>query len=163
MPPGTAKVTSRRDVNYQRENAVSLDQSAIGNAVLAQARSPENSTVLMIDDEKLNSFVVAVYLKAGGYRELVHTTDPLAAIALAERTHPDAILLDIEMPRLDGIQLLRQIRSNTALSQTHVLILSATDDERIKAEARTLGVAGFLKKPIKKEELLSTLAAVLSS
>ena len=130
---------------------MSIDQAVIGNAVLAQTPGPASWTVLMVDDEKLNSFVVAVYLKAGGYRELVHTTDPLAAIALAERTHPDAILLDIEMPRLDGrIQLLRQIRANTALSQTHVLILSATDDEGIKRRSNYAWPA-FSKSPSRKK------------
>ncbi|HEX4000893.1 MAG TPA: response regulator [Pirellulales bacterium] len=115
------------------------------------------ATVLMIDDEKLNSFVVAVYLKAAGYRELVHTTDPMNAISLATKLRPDIILLDIEMPRLSGIELLRRIRADESLADTVVVILSATDDEQIKSQAIALQVSGFLRKPIRKNELLAAL------
>lgn len=116
----------------------------------------------MIDDEKLNSFVIAMYLKTDGYRELVHTTDPVNAIALATRLRPDIILLDIEMPRLNGIELLRRIRADELLAETLVVVLSATHDEKIKAQAAELKVAGFLKKPIRKDELLSSLRTILA-
>ncbi len=137
-----------------------LKEHSQSEAVVASSPAA-SATILMVDDEKLNSFVVAIYLKAGGYRELVHTTDPRSAIALAKDSHADAILLDIEMPQLNGIELLRQIRADEALANMRVLILSASDDENIKAEARALNVAGFLNKPIRKEELLATLEAVL--
>lgn len=124
-------------------------------------RRPDSATILMVDDEKLNSFVVAVYLKAAGYRELVHTVDPLQAMALATRTRPDVILLDIEMPGLNGIELLERLRAVESLSATPVVILSATNDERIKQQAASLNVMGFLKKPIHKEELLNLLHSIL--
>lgn len=126
------------------------------------ARPTGGVTILMIDDEKLNSFVVAVYLKADGYRELVHTTDPLNALSLAARIRPDVILLDIEMPGLNGIELLRRIRADELLSKTLVVVLSATDDEKIKSQAAELNVDGFLKKPIRKEELLTKLRTILA-
>ena len=119
-------------------------------------------TILMVDDEKLNSFVVAVYLKADGYCDLVHTTDPLNAMSLAVRVRPDIILLDIEMPRLNGIELLRRIRADELLAETLVVILSATDDETVKSQAAELNVDGFLKKPIRKDELLTQLRTILA-
>ena len=128
----------------------------------AAKRPADGVTILMIDDEKLNSFVVAMYLKTDGYRELVHTTDPVNAIALATRLRPDVILLDIEMPRLNGIELLRRIRADETLAETLVVVLSATDDEEIKAQAAELKVAGFLKKPVKKDQLLSNLRTVIA-
>jgi DNA-binding response OmpR family regulator len=125
-------------------------------------RPSDGVTIMMVDDEKLNSFVVAVYLKADGYRDLVHTTDPLNAMSLAIRVRPDVILLDIEMPRLNGIELLRLIRADDMLSETLVIVLSATDDEKLKSQAADLQVAGFLKKPIRKDELLSSLRTILA-
>jgi CheY-like chemotaxis protein len=119
-------------------------------------------TIMMIDDEKLNSFVVAVYLKADGYRDLVHTTDPVNAMSMAARVRPEVILLDIDMPRLNGIELLRRIRADETLAETLVVILSATDDEEIKSQAVELKVAGFLKKPIRKDELLTDLRQILA-
>jgi CheY-like chemotaxis protein len=120
------------------------------------------ATILMIDDEKLNSFVVAEYLKADGYRDLVHTTDPLNALALATRVRPAVILLDIEMPRLNGLELLEQLRADAALAETPVVVLSATSDEEIKSRAFELKAAGFLQKPIRKGELLSHLRGILA-
>jgi CheY-like chemotaxis protein len=136
--------------------------SSAGEPPPIAQRPSDGVTILMIDDEKLNSFVIAMYLKTDGYRELVHTTDPVNAIALATRLRPDIILLDIEMPRLNGIELLRRIRADELLAETLVVVLSATDDEKIKAQAAELKVAGFLKKPIRKDELLSSLRTILA-
>lgn len=131
---------------------------------LATTKRPTDGvTILMIDDEKLNSFVVAVYLKSDGYRELVHTADPVNAMSLAARIRPDIILLDIEMPRLNGIELLRLIRADETLAETTVLVLSATDDADLKSQAAGLNVAGFLKKPIQKDELLASLRGILEN
>jgi len=136
--------------------------TCVDEAPAVVKRPSDGVTIMMIDDEKLNSFVVAVYLKADGYRELVHTTDPLNAMSLAMRVRPDMILLDIEMPRLNGIELLRLIRADEMLSETLVVVLSATDDEKIKTQAAELHVAGFLKKPIRKDELLGSLRTILA-
>jgi len=126
------------------------------------AKQPfDGATILMIDDEKLNSYVVAEYLKADGYRDLIHTTDPMNALSLAARVRPDVILLDIEMPRLNGLELLRRVRADHSLAETHVIVLSATDDEEIRSQAFELNAAAFLQKPIRKEELLTLLRKIL--
>lgn len=143
-----------------------LTSGPVGAAVIAPGlgvRKPSPSaTILMVDDERLNSMVVAVYLKAGGYRELVQTTNPRNAIALAKEVHADVVLLDIDMPQLNGIDLLKQIRIDETLANIKAVVLSASDDEQMKEEARTLNAAAFLRKPIHKEELLSTLEAILA-
>jgi two-component system cell cycle response regulator DivK len=122
----------------------------------------EDATILMIDDEKLNSFVVAEYLKMGGYRDLVHTADPLGAISLAHRVRPDVILLDIEMPKLNGLDLLRMIRADRLLAETAVLVLSATVNEATRIKLIDLQAAGILKKPVRKDELLARLQPLVA-
>ena len=126
------------------------------------AKKPFNgATILMVDDEKLNSYVVAEYLKSDGYRDLIHTTDPTNALSLAVRFRPDVILLDIEMPRLNGLEVLRRVRADRSLAETHVIVLSATADERIRYQAFELKADAFLQKPIRKDELLVHLRRIL--
>jgi CheY-like chemotaxis protein len=118
--------------------------------------------IMMIDDEKLNSYVVAEYLRLDGYRDLIHTEDPVEALSLARSEYPAAILLDIHMPRLNGLDLLQQIRADDALAHTPIIILTASRDDEVKALARALGATDFLQKPIRGAELLACLRNVLT-
>jgi CheY-like chemotaxis protein len=115
----------------------------------------------LVDDEKLNSFVVAEYLKLAGYRDLFHTDDPLRVLSLAYRVRPDVILLDIHMRSLNGLAILQQIRADKALARTPVVILTASTDEGVKARALKLGATDFLNKPIHKEQLLGCLRNIM--
>jgi CheY-like chemotaxis protein len=147
---------------------LALGQSSIdanladGNGVATGDGLPAGATILMVDDEKLNSYVVAQYLKAAGYRALVQTTDPIEALSLATRLRPDAILLDIEMPRMNGLEVLRRIGADPTLATIPVVIISAADDEAVEAQARKLGASGFLHKPICKDDLLALLQNILA-
>jgi CheY-like chemotaxis protein len=116
---------------------------------------------MMVDDEKLNSFVVAEYLKTAGYRDLFHTDDPLQVLSLAHRLRPDVILLDIHMRKLDGLAILQQIRADKALAHTPVVILTASTDEEVKAQTLELGATDFLNKPIRKKQLIDCLRNIV--
>ncbi|HEY1784389.1 MAG TPA: response regulator [Pirellulales bacterium] len=124
---------------------------------------PPQPKVMMVDDEKLNSFVVAEYLKAAGFRDLVYTTDPFETLPLARRVHPDVILLDLQMPKLNGFEVLRQLRADDAFADTAVVILTASTEDEEKQRALALGATGFLYKPIDRDRLLAGLRSILAS
>ena len=95
-------------------------------------------------------------LVRGGFRVLVDMTDDMAvlgeaadgteAVALARQHHPDVILMDVRMPRQDGIEATRQIKHDSDTAQTKVLILTTFDlDEYVYAALRA-GASGFLLK-----------------
>jgi putative two-component system response regulator len=115
----------------------------------------------MVDDEKLNIRVVAEYLQGGGYRDLVYTVDPLQALTLTARERPDAILLDIHMPQLSGLDILQQIRADRALARTPVVILTSSTDGAEKLRALELGATDVLPKPVHRAELLVRLRNIL--
>jgi putative two-component system response regulator len=122
---------------------------------------PARPKIMMVDDEKLNIYVVAEYLKTGGYRDLIFTDDPLQALLLASRERPDAILLDIQMPRVSGLDILKQIREDEALSRTPVVVLTSSADNEVKLRALELGATDFLHKPVHSGELLARLRNIL--
>jgi cyclic di-GMP phosphodiesterase len=119
------------------------------------------SKIMMVDDEKLNILVVAEYLKSDGYRDLVYTHDPSQALSLAVGERPDAILLDLHMPRLSGFEVLQQIRANPVFARTPVVILTSSTDEEEKMRALESGATDFLNKPVHRGELLARLRNIL--
>jgi putative two-component system response regulator len=122
---------------------------------------PTQPKIMMVDDEKLNIYVVAEHLKTDGYRDLIYTDEPLQALSLAHRERPDAILLDIHMPRVSGFDILKQIREDEAIARTPVVILTSSTDDDVKLRALELGATDFLQKPVHSGELLARLRNIL--
>ena len=108
--------------------------------------------VLVIDDEGPYSRVVAEVLAKKGFRVRTAAHGPSGLFA-AKRDQPDLILLDIMMPEMDGLAVVRKIRAEPALSLTPVVVISAlaaAEDRRAALEA---GADAFLAKPFTMEEL----------
>jgi DNA-binding response OmpR family regulator len=124
---------------------------------------PARPKVMMVDDDKLNSFVIAEYLKSDGYRDLVYTTDPFMAVSLGRHVLPGLILLDLQMPELSGFDVLRELRADDAFDQTAVVVLTASHDEALKERAIELGAADFIHKGIGRDSLLARLRAVVKA
>jgi putative two-component system response regulator len=122
---------------------------------------PAHPKILVVDDEQLNILVVAEYLEAGGYRDVVSTDNPGEALALAGRERPDVILLDLHMPRVSGFEILRQVRADRTLAWIPVVILTSSTDHDEKLRALELGATDFLQKPLYSGELLVRLRNIL--
>jgi len=82
-------------------------------------------------------------------------------LSLAARERPDAVLLDVQMPQLDGLCILQQMRADDTLARTPVIILTASTDDDLKLRALKLGATDFLHKPIHSGELLARLRNIL--
>ena len=130
-------------------------------AIALWSNLPKNSKIMMVDDEKLNILVVAEHLKAAGYRDLIYTDDSSQALSLAGRERPDVILLDLHMPRIDGFEVLRQIRANPVLANTPVVFLTSSTDDDEKMRGLEIGATDFLHKPVHNSELLARLQNIL--
>ena len=108
----------------------------------------KSATVAIVDDEPVILSVLQKYLRAEGYRDVVTTTQSASAIEFFHDCHPDAILLDVMMPDVDGIEVLRRISEDERLCRIPVLVLTATTDRKIRQRALELGASDFLSKPI---------------
>ncbi len=113
--------------------------------------------VLVVDDEMQILRLLRRTLEAHGYAvEAVDTGG--AALAAVGRRHPDAVLLDLMLPDMDGLEVCRSLREHL---QAPIIVLSARGEERTKVEALDLGADDYLTKPFGTAELLARLRAAL--
>ena len=120
------------------------------------------SSVWIIDDASVNVNVVQTYLDTEGYRQITGFTNPLKAVDRLLHETPDVVLLDVMMPEINGIEVLKILRSQAATKHTPVLILSASSDRDTRLEALELGATDFLKKPVDRVELIVRLRNALT-
>jgi len=111
--------------------------------------------VLLVDDEDRIVNFLALKLKVSGY-QVVCASDGEKGLELARSTNPDIILLDVIMPGIDGLEVLRRLRK---FSDVPVIILSAK--ERISEEVFALGANAFMSKPFNPDDLISKVRALL--
>ena len=114
----------------------------------------KSSKIMIVDDEKTNVLTVRCFLEKEGYRSFISTTDSRRAIDAMIEHRPDVLLLDINMPHVSGLEVLREISNHPTLSHIPVLILTAATDPEIKREALDLGANDFLKKPVDPHDLI---------
>ena len=126
--------------------------SAFSVAQNGSQRTPGN--ILIVDDEPANVAIVRKYLERAGYYSFQSTTDSTVAFSLIKATRPDVILLDINMPEITGIDILRMVRSTPATKLLPVLILTANAEHEVKLECLELGATDFLIKPVDPMELV---------
>ncbi|HET9520168.1 MAG TPA: response regulator transcription factor [Candidatus Limnocylindrales bacterium] len=114
-------------------------------------------TVLLVEDDDATRLALSRDLEAHGYR-VEAAADGHAALTRWEARRPDAVLLDLGLPDMDGIAVLRRIRRE---APTPILVLSARDSEATKVEALELGADDYVTKPFGMAELHARLRAVL--
>lgn len=117
--------------------------------------------VLAVDDDMINlKLLKSMLLKSGKVKEVIEAKNGSDAIGqLKSRSDIDLILLDIIMPVMGGIEMLKVVRADDNLKQLPIIVL--TTDETKKSEALEFGANGFLMKPIRNEDLLSKMATVI--
>jgi len=110
--------------------------------------------IMIVDDEPLNVMTFRQHLKMEGYENFVTTSDGREALHLLRSELPDVLLLDIRMPEVSGLDILRVIGLDPVLQHIPVLILTAASDPATRKQALDLGASDFLQKPIDTNELL---------
>ncbi len=115
------------------------------------------TTILIIDDEENIQRLVEAYLLAEGYT--VHiAADGVTGLEMFREHQPDLVVLDIMLPGLDGLDLLRRIRQE---SDVYVLMLTAKSEEPDRVIGLTLGADDYLTKPFSPRELVARVKAIL--
>jgi putative two-component system response regulator len=113
-----------------------------------------DSTIMILDDELYNVMVVRKYLRDVGYSNLLECTNPTEALTTIAQKRPNLLLLDIMMPKVSGLDILRAVRLDEQARRFPVLILTATTDAETKQHALDLGAADFLAKPVDPKDLI---------
>jgi len=118
---------------------------------------PSVSRVLVVDDERQLLRALAINLRARGYDVDLATTGE-HALAAAAKHHPDVVVLDLGLPGIDGVEVIRGLRG---WSQVPIIVLSARDAEHSKVAALDAGADDYVTKPFGMDELLARLRAAL--
>ena len=113
--------------------------------------------VLVVDDEDRIRSVVRGYLENDGY-EVAEASDGEAAIRVEEDWHPDLVVLDVMMPGVDGLEVLRRLRTR---SQVPVILLTARSEEVDKLVGLSVGADDYVTKPFSPRELVARVKTVL--
>jgi two-component system KDP operon response regulator KdpE len=112
--------------------------------------------ILVADDDPQLVRALRITLAAHGY-EIIAAPDGAAAVALAAQSHPDMVLLDLGMPRLDGVQVIEALRGWTSAP---IIVVSGRTGSADKVEALDAGADDYVTKPFQIDELLARLRAL---
>jgi signal transduction histidine kinase len=121
----------------------------------------EKRTILIVDDQPANLGVLSDCFSDSGFEILV-AEDGMSAIEKAEYAHPDIILLDVLMPRVDGFEVCRRLKSEASTQDIPVIFMTALSETVDKVSGFQLGAVDYITKPIQHEEVLARVTIHLT-
>ncbi len=116
--------------------------------------------ILVIEDTEDNRQIVRDLLESAGYA-LIEALDGLEGVAAAEREHPDLILMDIQLPGIDGYEATRRIRAVPALATVPIIAVTSYALSGDEAKTRAAGCDGYVAKPFSPRQLLAKIREFL--
>jgi DNA-binding response OmpR family regulator len=116
--------------------------------------------ILVADDNETNRDILATRLAANGY-EVLHAGDGEEALAVTRAQRPDLILLDIMMPKLDGIEVCKRLKADAALPFTPVILVTAKVESGDMVEGLDAGADEYVTKPVDQKVLVARVKALL--
>jgi two-component system, chemotaxis family, chemotaxis protein CheY len=116
--------------------------------------------ILAVDDSPSMRDMVRIALSAAGF-EVAQAGDGEEALALARTRTFDLVLSDVNMPRMDGISLIRALRSEAAYRHIPILMLTTESSAERKREGKDAGATGWIVKPFDPAQLVATMQRVL--
>jgi len=123
---------------------------------VADRDATASGRVVLIEDDRASLALFEAYL-SGASLEVVTARDGQSGLAAVRRTRPDAVLLDIRLPGIDGWAVLKALKADPETSDIPVVVVSIVDERPRGVE---LGAAAYLVKPVRREQLLSALSSV---
>ncbi len=117
--------------------------------------------VLVVDDEPTVRLLLETTLKGGPYRMLT-ASDGEEALAIARRYLPSVIFMDVSMPRLDGFETCRRLKSDPTTRDIRIIMLTAKAQDEDRARGAQVGVDAYVTKPFSPLDLLRRLDAYLT-
>ena len=116
--------------------------------------------VMVVDDDKTVRHLTGSLLSPNGY-DVILAEDGIDALAKATKTLPDIILLDIKMPKMDGLEVARRLKTSKRTKIIPIVIMSILGEVEDRVKAMRAGADDFLVKPVDKNELLTRVSTLL--
>lgn len=115
--------------------------------------------VLAVDDSKTMRDMVSFTLRGAGY-DVIEAEDGEDALKKIDGNTIDVVITDVNMPKMDGITLVKTLRQNQAFKATPILVLTTESDDNKKNEGRAAGATGWIVKPFAPEKLIQVVQKV---
>ncbi len=116
--------------------------------------------ILLVDDSRTSLFLERTLLRDGPY-DLIEANDGAQAVEKAQAEHPDLILMDMMMPRMDGLEALKKIRAGEATRAIPVIMVTTRSEADRVETAYQIGCTDYVTKPVEQLELLKKVRAAL--
>jgi two-component system chemotaxis response regulator CheY len=117
--------------------------------------------VLTVDDASTMRKMIALTLKTAGY-EVVEASDGPEALDIISRMDVDMMILDVNMPQMNGIELVRRVRESSKYSKTPIIMLTTETQDTLRNQAKSAGATGWINKPFKQDHLIGAVGKVFS-
>ena len=117
-------------------------------------------TILAVDDSASIRQMVSFTLKSAGY-DVVEAVDGQDGLDKAKSTRPDVVTMDLTMPRMDGLTLIKNLRATPQYASTPILMLTTESSDAMKAQGRAAGATGWLVKPFDPQKLIEVVRKVI--
>lgn len=159
LPLGKEIVAQQEIIASGRE--LSINEQA-GKSNLPAEEQLERGVILLAEDHMANILTIGDYLESHGY-QIVIAHDGLEAIEKAEEFHPNIILMDIQMPALDGLEAIRRLRALPRFASTPIVALTALAMPGDRERCIEAGASEYMSKPVGLKKLLHTINNLLGS
>ncbi len=117
--------------------------------------------ILVVDDEFTSRRVLGQIIRGSFNHEVVEAQDGSEALQIMVKSRPDLVFLDMMMPFMNGIEVLKTMKKNGALSSIPVVACTSVDDDSIVKKIITFGVNDYVVKPAKREQVVEKISALL--
>jgi len=141
-----------------------IRQDSLQPAPVLEEPEPEaaESVKVMVVDDSITVRKVTTRLLERHNMQVITAKDGVDAVTILQEEHPDVMLLDIEMPRMDGFELARHMRSMEGLRDIPIIMITSRTGEKHRNLATELGVKRYLGKPYQEADLLENIYTVLA-
>ena len=137
-------------------NSQDTDKLTKHEIFVSHASPHQMSKVMVVDDQYLSLLHAVDLIRYEGY-EIVETSDSSQALCLAYQEQPDVILIDVYMPVVNGLELARQLKLHPHTQSIPIILMSVSEEQKIKEEAIKIGVDNIITKPLDRFRLSSQL------
>lgn len=118
--------------------------------------------ILVVEDNRMNLELVSDLLEAHGF-QVLKAEDGTDALRMAEESLPDLILMDIQLPGMDGLEVTRQLKKNERTSDIDIIALTAHAMRGDEERAREAGCLGYITKPIDTRRFIATITGYINN
>lgn len=149
--------------SIQPPSPIHSQSEDLSDADCGLEREIHDSKILVVDDQKMVRELLKIYLNTGGYQNLIFAADGDEALEAIANEEPDLVVLDLQMPRMGGLEVCQTLRRDPKYAMFPILVQTAADSAEDRAEIFRSGATDMVGKPINDAELLARVGIHLQN